>query len=132
METKKRENPNWNPNWLVVADKDDDPIVVVTNEENSPVFASYETSPLFPIDNSCGRYGITLLDKYHRRLTYDEVTPEIVVSIGGDGTLLQLEKIHHRRIRSRRIAPNHLKKLVNLLKRLRVRVKFKLVVENFQ
>ena len=39
-------------NWLVVADKDDDPIVVVTNQENSPVFASYETSPLFPIADS--------------------------------------------------------------------------------
>ncbi|MFJ7646518.1 hypothetical protein ACIQ1H_03155 [Lysinibacillus sp. NPDC097279] len=49
---EKRENPNWDPNWLVVADKDDDPIVVVTNEENSPVFASYETSPLFPIADS--------------------------------------------------------------------------------
>ncbi|MCS1384071.1 hypothetical protein NXZ75_17835 [Lysinibacillus sphaericus] len=50
--TEKREDPNWNPNWLVVADKDDDPIVVVTNQENSPVFASYETSALFPIADS--------------------------------------------------------------------------------
>ncbi|CAM5364879.1 SMI1/KNR4 family protein OS=Lysinibacillus sphaericus OX=1421 GN=LS41612_13375 PE=4 SV=1 [Lysinibacillus sphaericus] len=50
--TEKKENPNWNPNWLVVADKDDDPIVVVTNQENSPVFASYETSALFPIADS--------------------------------------------------------------------------------
>jgi len=50
--TEKRDNPNWDSNWLVVADKDDDPIVVVTNEENSPVFASYETSALFPIADS--------------------------------------------------------------------------------
>ncbi|MGE7943581.1 hypothetical protein ACQKNB_15995 [Lysinibacillus xylanilyticus] len=49
---EKKENPNWDSNWLVVADKDDDPIVVVTNQENSPVMASYETSALFPIADS--------------------------------------------------------------------------------
>ncbi|MGE7092255.1 SMI1/KNR4 family protein [Lysinibacillus sp. NPDC048646] len=48
----KNENPNWDPNWLVFADKDDDPIVVATDQEDSPVLASYETSELFPIADS--------------------------------------------------------------------------------
>ncbi|WP_167397448.1 SMI1/KNR4 family protein [Lysinibacillus mangiferihumi] len=49
---EQEENPKWNPNWIVFADKDDDPIVVVTNRENTPVLASYETSELFPIADS--------------------------------------------------------------------------------
>ncbi len=50
--SEKNENPNWDPNWIVLADKDDDPIVVVTNQEGSPVLASYETSDLFPVADS--------------------------------------------------------------------------------
>lgn len=48
----RKENPNWNPFWLVIADINDDPIVVVTDKEDSPVMASYEGGALFPIANS--------------------------------------------------------------------------------
>lgn len=50
--TDRKENPNWNPFWLVIADINDDPIVVVTDKEGSPVMASYEGGALFPIANS--------------------------------------------------------------------------------
>lgn len=48
----RTENPNWNPCWLVIADMNDDPIVVVTDKESSPVMASYEGGALFPIADS--------------------------------------------------------------------------------
>ena len=48
----RKEDPNWNPFWLVIADINDNPIVVVTDEEGSPVMASYEGGSLFPIANS--------------------------------------------------------------------------------
>lgn len=48
----RKEDPNWNPFWLVIADINDDPIVVVTDKEDSPVMASYEGGALFPIANS--------------------------------------------------------------------------------
>lgn len=50
--TDLKENPEWNPFWLVVADINDDPVVVVTDKEGSPVMASYESGALFPIANS--------------------------------------------------------------------------------
>jgi hypothetical protein len=48
----RKENPNWHPNWLVIADSNDNPIVVVTDKEGSPVMASYEGGALFPIADS--------------------------------------------------------------------------------
>jgi len=45
-------NPSWDESWLVIADKDDDPIVVVTNKNNSPVIASYEAGDFSPIAGS--------------------------------------------------------------------------------
>jgi len=50
--TDLKEDPEWNPFWLVIADINDDPVVVVTDKEGSPVMASYESGALFPIANS--------------------------------------------------------------------------------
>ncbi|MEK4425005.1 hypothetical protein [Solibacillus sp. FSL K6-1523] len=47
-----KENPDWHPFWLVIADINDDPIVVVTDQEHSPVMAFYEAGDLFPIAHS--------------------------------------------------------------------------------
>lgn len=52
----RKENPNWNSFWLVIADINDAPIVVVTDKEGSPVMASYEGGELFTIANSFSEF----------------------------------------------------------------------------
>ncbi|MCI1694285.1 hypothetical protein [Aneurinibacillus aneurinilyticus] len=51
-----KEDPRWNQSWVVIADKDDDPIIVDTSQRNSPVLASYETSEVFYISDSLHRF----------------------------------------------------------------------------
>jgi len=48
---ERKENLNWHPFWLVIADINDNPIVVVTDKAGSPVMASYG-GDLFPIADS--------------------------------------------------------------------------------
>lgn len=52
----RKENPKWNPFWLVIADINDAPIVVLTDKEGSPIMASYEGGELFPIANSFSEF----------------------------------------------------------------------------
>lgn len=75
----RKEDPNWNPFWLVIADINDDPIVVATDKEGSPVMASYEGGTLFPIANSFSDFlyylstTIELInEKYHGDIIDDE------------------------------------------------------------
>ncbi|MGG3282333.1 hypothetical protein [Paenibacillus solani] len=75
----RKEDPNWNPYWLVIADVNDDPIVVVTDKEGSPVTASYEGGALFPIANSLSDFldylsaTIELIqEKYNGEIINDE------------------------------------------------------------
>lgn len=77
--TDLKDNPEWNPFWLVIADINDDPVVVVTDKEGSPVMASYETGALFPIANSFSDFldylSITLelvQGKYNGEIIDDE------------------------------------------------------------
>ncbi|MFJ8100514.1 hypothetical protein [Lysinibacillus sp. NPDC096212] len=77
--TDLEDDPEWNPFWLVIADKNDDPVVVVTDKEGSPVMASYETGALFPIANSFSDFldylSITLelvQGKYNGEIIDDE------------------------------------------------------------
>lgn len=67
--TNQVENERWNPFWLVIADVDDNPIVVVTDKEHSPVMASYETGDLIPIADSFADF-----------LDYISLTIEVVYS----------------------------------------------------
>lgn len=77
--TDLKEDPKWNPFWLVIADINDDPVVVVTDREGSPVMASYESGALFPIANSFSDFldylSITLeliQEKYNGEIIDDE------------------------------------------------------------
>ncbi|WP_334072025.1 hypothetical protein [Paenibacillus sp. A14] len=51
-----KENPKWNPSWVVIADKNDDPIIVDTAKKGSPVYASYEGGDEFPLCDSLATF----------------------------------------------------------------------------
>ncbi|GAB0171126.1 SMI1/KNR4 family protein [Lysinibacillus sp. CTST325] len=77
--TDLKEDPEWNPFRLVIADINDAPVVVVTDKEGSPVMASYETGALFPIANTFSDFldylSITLeliQGKYNGEIIDDE------------------------------------------------------------
>lgn len=75
----RKEDPNWNPFWLVIADINDAPIVVVTDKEGSPVMASYEGGALFPIANSFSNfldYLSTTIELIHEKYNGEIIDDE--------------------------------------------------------
>ena len=83
--TERKEDLNWNEFWLVIADSDDDPIVVVTDKEGSPIMASYESGDLFPIADSFSDfldYLSVILELIHGKYSgkiMDEESCELIV-----------------------------------------------------
>lgn len=77
------ENPMWNASWVVIADKDDDPIIVDTSQRNSPVLASYDAREVFSIADSLAQFFAAIavvLKVLHERFAgeiMDEETCEI-------------------------------------------------------